>query len=305
MPEIRLSVAFAFLVILAAVPAAAESDEQLAMRFYPQRLDQIFIENHDPESPIVRRVTVARVDLDRSGREDYLAAAYTNGTAGAFRLIKGEGAQAAVAAEAADPTMGGKGQPYIEAIDVENDGVPELAIAFWRETWLYKFRNGALVLFGPSRIGTVGETTNLTNATYLDIDGDGVLEILEDAEPDSDTLYAVHKLGPDGRFARTETKLAYSTWFQRGEGEPVLEERAFEATPGDYILRVTNGDQAKLGAVTAGELRVNGRTVVGPPELKKNERTISVPVRLLESNVLTAHLRSEPGTFLWVTFIRK
>jgi hypothetical protein len=288
-------------VSLLALPAAAQTDEELAMRFYPQRLDQIFIENHSPETELTRNVRTLRVDLDRTGRTDYVAAVYSNGMAAELKVIK----DGAVVAAGNDPTMGGKGRPTLDVVDIDNDGVPELVVGFWRASWIYKYRNASLALFGPSRAGTSGVTSNLGNATYLDLDGDGVLEILEQTEGDSDVGYIVHKLDSGGTFVPTSQGVVFTDRFDRAQGQPVLEERWFAAKAGDYILRISNGDQAKNSVVTAGEVRLNGRVLIGNAELKKGQRTLSIPVKLLESNALAVELRSDPDSFFYVSFLTK
>lgn len=291
------------LFALASLPAAAETDEELAMRFYPADLDAFFYRNHLPGTVAPRLTTLLRVDLDRTGRADYLAVAYSNGLAAELKLIRGVGAEAAVVAVGEDETLGGRGTPTLDAADFENDGVPELIVGFSRANWIFKYRNGALVLFGPSRQGTVGVTTDLTDAAFLDIDGDGVLEILEVSIEAG--AYVVHKLGADGKFTRTATSVGFTDVFQRSDEEPEEEQRVFTATPGKYILRITNGDQSKKSMVTAGEIRLNGKTVVGSQELRKGTALLSIPVTLPETNELSVILRSDPDSYLHVSFIRQ
>ena len=287
------------------LPLLAQSDDDVAMRFYPERLDDIYRQNHDPGKTPRRYTTLLRLDLDRSGREDYLAVAYSNGLAAGLLLIKGSAANAVVVAEAPDKAMGGKGIPVLEPVDIDDDGVPELLVRFWRESWVYRYSGGELVLFGPTRIGPQGPTSNLGNVTMFDLDGDGTLEILEEAPPSVEAAYIAHKLGAGGTFTQLPGAIGFADRFERAEGEPEQQQRQFAAKPGDYILRVVNGDQEKKNTVTSGEIRLNGKLVAGPSDFKKASNTFSVPVKLLADNALTVDLRSDPASFLYISLIRK
>ena len=298
------------LCLFVSTPAFAETDEQLAMRFYPQSLDELFIRTHDPETPVVRRTTLLRVDLDGSGFENYLAVAYSNGLAAELFLISGFDSAAAVVDQADEP-LGGRGIPVLEAIDIENDGIPELAVGFMRETWLYKFENGALALFGPKQAAESGEITNLGTAAYFDLDGDGVLEIFEEAPPTAEATYIVHKLeGSD--FARTPTEIMFFDRFEQVEGLAVSE-RQFEAPAGDYQLRVLtvapqqdpSSGFVESEPVVRGQVTLNGAVVSGGGG---GEDLISVdgstPVSLQSLNTLQVELPTESDTYIYIVISR-
>lgn len=280
------------------------ADDTLAMQFYPSVLDDIYTANHDPDGAIPRYVSTLRLDLAHTGSTDFMAAAYSNGKAARLKVILTTGAPHVVA-EAQDATMGGAGRPALEAVDVDNDGIPEIAVHFRHETWLYKFKNNALILFGPSQQGTVCVTTNLGDAYFADLDGDGILEILEVAGGASDLTYIVHKLDQKGVFQRTSMGAAFFSQFERGDGDPATDEQIFAAVPGaNYVLRIVNGDQNKASAVTSGDVRLNGALVAGPNDFKRTPRTLAIPVKLLASNTLDVTLRSEPGTVITITVTR-
>lgn len=296
-----LAVAF---VLLPTYQASAQTtDDALAMQFYPSALDDIYTANHDPAGDIPRHVSTLRLDLAHSGSTDYIAAVYSNGKAARLKVIQATPAH--VVAESQDATMGGAGRPYLEAVDIDNDGIPEIAVHFSRETWLYKFKNNALVLFGPSRQGTLCVTTNLGDTSFADLDGDGVLEILEEARESSDLPYIVYKLDQNGVFQKTAVGAAFFDQFVRGDGNPTTEERIFGSVAGaNYVLRIVNGDQKKAGAVTSADVRLNGVLVAGPNDFKRTPRTLAIPVKLLATNTLDVTLRSEPGTIITVVVTR-
>jgi hypothetical protein len=284
---------------------AQTDDQQLALKFYPKALDDDFIANHAPDIPVTRLVTPVRVDLDGTGTDDYLAVAYSNGLSGSLRLIKGSSASAILVAESSDPTMGGRGKPVLDLVDINNDGVPELVVHFARATWIYRYKNGSLSLFGPTRQVPTGTTSNLGDVAFADLDGDGVLEILESAPPGSASPYIVYKSDASGNFVRSTTQVVIADRFVRAEGQPIVEERVFAATLGDgYILKVVNGDQTKKSVVTAGEIRLNGVTVFGNNDFKKASRTLSASVTLQARNVLTVEVRGDPQSVLSLSISR-
>jgi hypothetical protein len=296
-----------FAIMIACLPSAAalaQSDDALAMQFYPTVLDDMFTANHEPGDAIPRYVTTLRVDLAHTGTPDFLAAAYSNGKSSRLSVIQTTGT-AHVIAQSQDFTMSGAGRPSLEAVDIDNDGIPEIAVHFSRATWLYKFKNNSLILFGPSRQGSVCPTTNLGDAYFADLDGDGVLEILEYAREASDLTYVVHKLDQNGVFQKTSVGAAFFSQFVRVDGNPVTEERTFAAVAGsNYVLRIVNGDQKKAGAVTSAEVRLNGVLVAGPNDFKRTPRTLAIPLKLLASNVIAVTLRSDPGTTLTISVTR-
>jgi VCBS repeat protein len=284
--------------------AGQASDDALAMQFYPSALDDIYTANHAPGGDIPRHVTILRLDLAHTGNTDFIAVAYSNGKAARLKVIQTTGTPHVVG-ESQDTTMGGAGRPVLEAVDIDNDGIPEIAVHFHRATWLYKFKNNALVLFGPSLQGTTCTTTNLGDTYFADIDGDGILEILEEAHGASDLTYIVHKLDQNGVFQKTSGGAAFFSGFERGDGNPTTEELTFAAVAGaNYLLRIVNGDQKKAGTVTSADVRLNGVLVAGPNDFKGTPRTLALPVKLLASNTIDVTLRSDPGTVITITVTR-
>jgi hypothetical protein len=224
---------------------------------------------------------------------------------GCLRVIKGSGANAVIVAEVGGRMLGGRGKPDLNAVDLENDGIAELVMQFSRAAWIYRYANGALSLLNPTRVVAGHTTTHLGNVTMADLDGDGVLEVLDYTSGRPDTSYIIYKLD-HGKLVSSPLNVAFFDRFERPAvppatnpqdqpiGKPVVEERRFTATAGDkYELRVVNGDQAKQSIVTSGEVRLNGVTVVSPSDFKKTARTLSVPVKLGEDNVLTVELRGD------------
>jgi hypothetical protein len=310
MRKIHRCAVMMLLCLLPATLAFAETDEQLAMRFYPQSLDELFAQTHAPETPVVRQATLRRVDLDDSGIENYLAVAYSNGLAAELFLIRGTGSAAAVV-DQADESLGGRGKPVLELIDIENDGIPELELVFMRETWLYKFQGGALVLVGPKRTEGGRRVTDLGTATYYDLDNDGILEIFEAAPPTTGAAYIVHKRS-GGEFALTSTEVMFYDRFEQVAGMTV-NERTFSAPAGQYSMQIqTFAPPAAEGAPEAmtsrPQIALNGAVVSSPMSSAPGETTTpsggAIPVTLGSENVLAVGLPTAPETFIYVVITR-
>ncbi len=275
------------------------------MKFYPAALDGDFEATHAPGKPVTQIVAPLRIDLENSGTEDYLAVAYSNGLAAALRIIKGTSLDTAVlVAEAKERLLGGDGRPTVSAVDVENDGVPELVVGFARSSWLYKYKNGNLVLVGPSRSSEFGLQSDLGDITFMDLDGDGILELLEIVRRPS-TPYIIFKLDGTGHFVQQSYAGVFADRFERADGQPAAVSRPFAAAAGqNYTLRVINGDQAKKSIVTSAIIKLNGAAVLGPDDFTKGQRSFSVPVTLADDTTLSVELRGDPDSTLSVTITK-
>lgn len=301
-----------------------DTDRQIAMHFYPARLDADFRENHSPSAPLTQIATPLRVDLDRTGNADYVAVAYSNGFSAALRVIKGDSLQTAImVVEAGDQTMGGRGRPALYASDIDNDGTPELVVQFPRATWIYQFHSQSctLTLFGPTLATPNGVTSNLGEVSLVDVDGDGVLEIVEPgqavgatqtdpAEATALPPYTVARSGPDGTSTPTEIRPVFFDRFAMAdatdadpEPPPQVQIRSFTAAPGDYSLRVVNGDQKSNYAVSSVDIRLNGVLILSTAAVNQT-RILTVPVTLLDSNKLTVEILSDPGSQLSIVIAR-
>jgi hypothetical protein len=299
------------------------TDRQIAMTFYPTRLDADFRENHSPSVSPTQIATPLRVDLDHTGNADYLAVIYSNGFTAALRVIKGNSLQTAMLViESGDQTMGGRGRPALYATDIDNDGTPELVVEFSRATWIYQYHTDSctLTLFGPTRATPSGPTSDLGEVSFVDVDGDGVLEIIERGlptagvtDPDQPIVhapYTVNKVTPGGTTTPTEIRPVFFDRFSMADATESIPQppsqiqtRSFSAAPGDYTLRIVNGDQKGYYAVSSVEIRLNGVTILSSANVTQT-RILTFPVTLLDSNNLTVEIRNDPSSQLSIVIAR-
>jgi hypothetical protein len=288
----RLLVVSLGLLIAVVIQAQQQPDESIANAFYPQFLDDVFRDNHAPGVEVMRRSVSMRADLDRSGHADYLIVAYWNGLGSVVRIIRvTDPANAVLVAESPDRTMGGDGGPRLEAVDIDNDGVPEIVVRFLRGTWVYKYRSGKLDLFGPTRRNRVGLTSDMSNPTFVDVDGDDVMEIIDHGSK-------LYKLGADGQFTRAAT-VAYNERFQR-DAETVTgpDNRSFSAKPGKYVLHVL-----RRAGTDGGAILLNGKAIASSADFGARRRMLDIPVELLDRNDLSVTVDGGDGAELIVTVV--
>jgi hypothetical protein len=299
------SLALLSLVCLAlALPALAQTDDSIALQFYPEELRADELKFSDVNLPPIYKF----VRADLTGAGNLLVVAYSNGRKGGLRVIDVSGA----------PTLLGENltltgtDPFVEVFDLDRDGRMEIIVSFQQmrtdRTSLFKWTSSGLDLWGPTRIDPYGvERSILPTIEYTDLDGDGILELIEAGDPEMGVPSgAVHRLA-GGEYVPGKPA-AYHADYVRATGQPEKVRSTFAAPPGSgrWVLRVINGDHNGAKAVSAGEIRLNGTLVVASDKLKQKVRTITVPVTLRATdNVLEVELRGNPGTGLTVAVVQE
>jgi hypothetical protein len=290
------------LVCLALAPMALAqvSDEALALQFYPEKLrvdEQKF--SSEPLPPLFEAV---RGDLTGSG-SDFLVVAYSNGRMGALRVIDVHGPRLVDE----DLTITGS-NPHVELFDLDRDGRMEIIAAFAAmrtdTTSIYKWTSSRLDLWGPTRTDQYGvERSALPSLDYADLDGDGFLELIEPKDVESGMLVETVYHLSGGQYVLANSSVFHGEYV-RGTGEPETIRSSFPVPnggAGKWVLRVVNGDDKGAKTVTAGDIRVNGVSLITTDRLKQKVRTISVPVTLGADNTIEVQLRGSPNTGLTVS----
>lgn len=297
---------FLSLALAAVSPAQTNSDEAIALQFYPDRLVQDFAKYAEPGSELVRRFSVLRADLDGTGIPNYLVAAYTNGGHGAVRVIRTTSEGSFLVADPDLLTMGGIA-PKIELFDLDADRRPEVIASFLQnrhsENWIFKWSDQKLAVFGPVSLDKYGNPiSEIGDAQFLDLDADGVPEIIQavydaSGQPAANP-YVVYHL-KDGKYAEEKDTIYYGL-FVRQADKPAKFEQTFAVADinSPFTLRVINGDETGKNQVTAAEIRLNGVTVVTPDRFKQKARVSELPIKLQSQNHLQVELRSAPETEL-------
>jgi len=309
MPQRKLCLRALFILVCLPLTLSVfgQTDEQIAAQSYPQHLDDFFVNTHPPGTPVPREVTLLRVDLTNSGGDNQLVVAYSNGMVAELYLFHGAGADAVLLDQTDDPP-GGRGVPVLEAIDIENDGIPEIQVSFLRETWLYKFDGGSLVLIKPSTPPTEEHFGSLGSTAYFDLDGDGKFEILESDGAASDAAYVLHQF-LNGQTVKTSTEVAFYQRFEQVDGL-TTKQLDFDAAPGNYVMQVQQFVRPIEGegepAMIEPEVTLNGTVVNGAMSsaVMAASEGPGFPVTLLSENTLSLPLPQGPDHYIYIAITR-
>ncbi len=288
-------------LLLAALPAMAQSAATIATQFFPPALtaqtNDLRAKGLAPENT----TAALDADLDGTGRADYVVAAYANGISATVRLLKRANTGATLVDEPPGTFAGAHAS--LRLLDIDGDHKPEVLVRFSgpqarSADYVFQWRAGKLVVISPTRDGA----SVIGDAVYEDLDGDGKLDIIAGgASTDTMTIYHY----ANGSFTMDGTALFYGT-FRREKGAPVARQRTITVDRSDipYILRVVNGENGK-NRVSSAEIRLNGALLAGPDQFSQQVATFDVsPVTLLPSNVLAVTVRSAPGSVLSVLILR-
>jgi hypothetical protein len=291
------SAAFLSLFVMATAHAQL-SDRQIVENAFPATLN---------DGDGVRFSRFIASDLNGEG-QSLLIAVYTNGAAGAIRVLDRAGR---VLAAPLLPGMRGF-HAAVQALDLDGDGTPEILATFSTghnpdnpDTWVFRWAANNLSLISPTcGVGNL-TLTCLGRVTPVDLDGSGHLSLLSwpafaitesgGARAVEDwTLYALN----NGIFQETSQAFQFAREFKRATGKAVTSTRKFSASPGSTKLRVINGTGA--AASTSGQVTLNGKEILGPADFKRNEHIYDVPVAVADENFLTVRLDGKPGSRITV-----
>ena len=287
-------------------PGAAQVVEQ----FYPQRLVAESEEDFRQGGPPPFRASgFLQVDLESAGVERFIVAAYTNGFSAVVRVLKRQNGGFVLVDEPNLRLMAGV-FPQVERLDLDNDGRPEIVVRFSsargpRSTWIFRWTGAQLVPIGPLSVDENGDvSTELTEASFIDVDGDGTLEIVQPesngpvAPGETEITFSPPKIYrlTGGRFV-FDQELIFLASFTRGTGPPQTESRSFSvpASAGAFVVKIVNGERGGRNRVSSARIRLNGTSIAGPSDFNQQVGSKSVQVLLKEENVLEAELASKPG----------
>jgi hypothetical protein len=304
---------FAALILVSVAAAAQTLDEQTAQQFVPPAFAAFaaantYLSDNQTES-------VLPIDLDQTGRNDYLAVAYGNGHIAYLRVIR-KGAVAALAGDSAS-AMQCDSAPSVSAVDLDGDGKPELILTCTvgnrgrRFSSLFKWTGAGLSTLNPPSARRSNAWEPIAQTNFADIDGNGVLAIVSPSCPFTvsedgvvDKCWSVYRL-VNGRFTKSAGgDIVLFELYVRDTGKPEAETKKFAAAPGPYQLTIVNGERGQ-NRVSSAVITLNGANVASPNSFSKNTPVIASDVILGAQNTLSVELRSSPGSFIHVLLTPK
>jgi len=254
-------------------------------------IDEIAQSRNPHDTPTVVYMTAA---LDGPGTPEYLIAAYGGTETGAIRVIS-----LAQPPSLVDENDVAGRLPELEAMDVDADGKPEIVASFdfgrgGSTTWVFRWADATLVNISPRSAEASVDDTELFDAAFEDLDGDGDLEaitsgrsagVLEDGDDDPVFTSVVYELGANG-YTRSSRPMFFSERAYAGSPN-----REFEFALGRldvaYRIIVRNGESSGADKVTNGRIEINGVTVIAPGDFALAPATLNASFAPQRHNVLT------------------
>jgi hypothetical protein len=292
---------------LAATPYAhAETDDQVAQTFLSPAFATFASQNPGLRTDV--SWTTLRLDLDHTGKMDYLAIGYGNAHIACLRVIR----TVTTPTLAGDtPTVACDLGPRLSAIDLDGDGVPEIGLECTNGnhgtpfTSFFRSTGTGVQPLNPPHPRRAHAWWPIANANLVDLDGTGTLAVLEPAMDNDATAqqWNVYRL-TGGKLVKSAAAPIFFDRFYRDNGTPAPEEQTFTVSPGPYIITVINGLRAEH-MVSSAVITINGTVVLSPDSFSEKVRTVSANLTLPAANTITVDLRSAPGAYIDIVITPK
>lgn len=292
----------ASLLMTVSSSAVAASAQTIVNRLFPSELtvDRL----NARVSPEDRHSVFVVGDLNHDGSQ-YICAVYWNNDSGAISVLSpiGEGS---VVASILPRYMGGV-EGEVELLDLDHDGRPEIVVTISRSrglpgAWIFKWTGEALRLIGPIHRGGDAYDSDLADTTFLDLDGDGTLAVVDHHvggrpcdDCDNHEQFRLFRL--QNGDLKLSGRLDGFLQFTRSTGAPRAQTETFTVVDPTAArqLTVVNGERDGSARVSSAQIVLNGQPVVGPSNFNQKVGVIHLPVALRENNTLTVTLDSKPG----------
>jgi len=291
--------------------AQSADPEQIADQFFPQELAQEATERESRGgSPFVRKLCFTVYDRLPDGNPKTIVAGYTDGIGGAIRVIQAQASGGyGVVFEPSQFTFGDSGCD-VNLVDLDGDASNEVKVSFvtyWgraQADWYFRWDGLQLINLGPTHGDPPATFTSFSDTDTLDLDHDGVLEIISVADarlvPDEEGFVPgpVRKVYKNsGGVYVLDRPLVYIGFFLRKAREPVTDERALNlpAEPiGTYALKVINGKADGSRRVSSARIVLNGVEILSPNNFSQQVEFLTIPVTLVRHNIIEVTLAGTP-----------
>lgn len=300
-----LSILVPLLLTGGAFAASTTSVDSIVAALYPKRLsDEIA---RDKAEGYCDARSQAWAPLTQSG--DVVAAAYADHRKGEVALIRISGNSGTVISDFHTVGMG-EDTPSIQTVDLNGDGKLDFIVTFVdyqgrdNQSWVFLFDGSTMKSVTPTFAD--GGFSILTSPWFFDIDGDGVVALMDQCDTDWvasrrpakddeewGCLYRLH----GGAYHPTNL-IVWMDFGNRGAAaKPPTDASTFYTQIPSATLLLVNGPNGGPRA-SAADILLNGERVITPNDLNQNVQHVSVPVTLLtngQPNTITRTVRGKPN----------
>ncbi len=300
-----LGILVALLVTNGAFAGSVSSVDSIVASLYPKRLSDGIARTKAAGYSDPR--TQAWAALTQSG--DVVAAAYASHGDGEVELIRISGNSGTVISDFYTVGMG-EDTPSIQTVDLNGDGKLDFIVTFVdnqgrdNQSWVFLFDGSTMKSVTPT-FGDGGFSI-LTSPWFFDVDGDGVVELMDQCDPDwvasrhlvddEDVWGCLYRLA--GGVYNPTNLILWMNYGNRGAAaKPPSDASTFYAQVPSATLLLVNGPKGAPRA-SAADVMLNGEQVIAPNDLNQNVQHVSVPVTLLtngQPNTITRTVYGKPN----------
>lgn len=298
------------LVLTAGAPQSYAASADLVGRFFPVFL-KVMPSGEQVDAEDLQSAFVIG-DIDHSGHQ-LIVAVYTNSSNGAVVVISPESGGSVVSTLSVDDLCCSR--PEVRLLDIDRDKRPEIVVTMHAlrggsGTRFYKW-NGTSIALLPIE-GT--DDPDLADVTFLDIDGDGQIDVLDHqawrtvTETDEQSCVSKRRLIKlENGTLKPKATVDFLEAFRRRRGVPETElvKISVENVDTPRQLIIINGDIDGANRVSSAVITFNDQTVIRENDLKLHAGRIDTPVSCMTENDLTVELRGEPGANIHVVLLPK
>lgn len=198
----------------------------------------------------------------------------------------------------------------VEQRDINGDGVPEIVVSGpaggsspqASASMFYQLSGDEFVNIGPVDTSDDVITSEVDDYVLVDLDGDGVAEIVaypiyDYGDNDSKELllgpkvYSLH----EGKYVETASPAWVSTVFERETSKPKGVSETPGVAAGQYSLIAVPGSIDPKAVPSSATVSVDGTVVITPGEIKHHQWPVTKPVTLKAGSTISVEMNGGPG----------
>ena len=263
---------FVLAVASCATPVAGQTTDETVAQFFPQALVDL---NNEIQTPLVRRQCFEVLAVDAAGSAETIFAAYTDRYLATVRVLRKRAGGFEVVAEPEGLELWAA-DCKVSLVDIDRNGQKEVHLSLFGAAntvdWLFSWDGLTLQNLTPNTDTGFGSlSSRLNNVDFVDIDGDGVLELSSLTLGGGSDSIPARKVFRwlSGQYVETDSVVG--PWiFVRSSSTPTTIRIPFErpaSAQGPFLLVILNGSTVSNrveNAVESARVWLNGEEFFVP-----------------------------------------